>query len=386
MKKTLTNPPGGDWQVQSEDEAFGTSRPEVLPEDYDLHSYLYDLPEELVAQVPSGERSGSRLLVLERGTGTVRDAMFSQIANLLPRDCLLVMNNTAVLPARLIGRKSSGARAEFLLLTPLALIPNPGEDAWTEAEVEALIRTSRARIGTELEFGSDCTARLMAPSGFGRWTVSLRWRGNLADVFLSVGHVPLPPYIRREDSGYDRLRYQTVYARKDKLGSVAAPTAGLHFTHEAIAGLEREGLGLAEVTLYVGYGTFSPIRTQDVRDHRMHEEFVEIPEETAEAVNRARSHGRPVVAVGTTSVRSLESAAGPDGLVHAFQGWTDKYIVPGYKFQTIDHLITNFHLPGSSLMLLVSALAGRKKILAAYRHAVADRYRFFSYGDAMLVL
>jgi S-adenosylmethionine:tRNA ribosyltransferase-isomerase len=208
----------------------------------------------------------------------------------------------------------------------------------------------------------------------------------MENVFQTMGHVPLPPYIQREDKTEDHSRYQTVYARREKLGSVAAPTAGLHFTPEMLSALHDRGIQTAEVTLYVGYGTFSPVRTKDVRKHCMHEEFVEVTPETAQAVNQAREEKRPLVAVGTTSVRTLESAVGSDGRVIPMQGWTDKYITPGYRFQVIDHLITNFHLPGSSLILLVASLAGRVQVLEAYAHAVRQGYRFFSDGDAMLVL
>ncbi|HCU69547.1 MAG TPA: tRNA preQ1(34) S-adenosylmethionine ribosyltransferase-isomerase QueA, partial [Desulfomicrobium sp.] len=291
-----------------------------------------------------------------------------------------------VLPARLIGRKESGGRAEFLLLTPLSLIePQTGPDGGSTAEVEGLLKASKGpRPGEPLHF--DGLELLVLEKGeFGRSRVRLNWRGELADHFLKLGHIPLPPYIRREDKGEDRDRYQTVYSRDDKLGSVAAPTAGLHFTPEIMAALEARGIRTAEVTLYVGYGTFSPVRCDDIREHVMHAEYAEVPEETAEAIARARAEGRPVVAVGTTTTRTLESMATHLGGIGPFRGWTDIFIRPGYSFKVVDQLITNFHLPRSSLIIMVSTLAGRRRIIDAYTHAVRHGFRFFSYGDAMLI-
>ena len=213
----------------------------------------------------------------------------------------------------------------------------------------------------------------------------MRWHGDLAGHFLSQGHIPLPPYIHREDKSEDRTRYQTVYSREDKLGSVAAPTAGLHFTPEIMDALDKRGIGLAEVTLYVGYGTFSPVRAQDIREHVMHAEYAEVSEETAQAVARAKAEGRPVVAVGTTTSRTLESMATTLGGIGPFTGWTDIFIRPGYRFKVVDQLITNFHLPRSSLIIMVCTLAGRQQIIDAYNHAVRQGFRFFSYGDAMLI-
>ena len=213
----------------------------------------------------------------------------------------------------------------------------------------------------------------------------LSWRGELATLFRDLGHYPLPPYIRRPDTAEDAKRYQTVYAAEDKLGSVAAPTAGLHFTPQVHGALAAKGVDWAEVTLYVGYGTFSPVRCPDIRDHSMHREYVEVPPATAEAVAVARAQGRPVIAVGTTSVRSLEGAFAATGGIRPFAGWTDIYITPGYEFKTVDSLLTNFHLPESSLLIMVSALAGREFILKTYRKALSEGFRFFSYGDAMLI-
>ena len=358
----------------------------AIPEEFNLQSYDFDLPESLIAQDPSARRGASRLLVLDRGSGELRDCMFADIAALLPRDALLVVNNTRVLPARLIGRKESGGRAEFLLLTPLSLIEaKTGPDGASTAEAEGLLKASKGpRPGERLLF--DGLELLVLEKGeFGRSKVRLTWRGELAEHFLRQGHIPLPPYIRREDTSEDRDRYQTVYSREDKLGSVAAPTAGLHFTPGIMDALAERGVRAAEVTLYVGYGTFSPVRCEDIREHAMHAEYAEVTAETARAVARARAEGRPVVAVGTTTTRTLESMAATLGEIGPFRGWTDIFIRPGHSFRVVDQLITNFHLPRSSLIIMVSTLAGRRRILDAYTHAVRQGYRFFSYGDAMLI-
>jgi S-adenosylmethionine:tRNA ribosyltransferase-isomerase len=358
----------------------------AIPEEFNLQSYDFDLPESQIAQDPAERRGTSRLLVLDRASGELRDCMFADIAELLPRDALMVVNNTKVLPARLIGRKESGGKAEFLLLTPLSLIePETGQGGVSTAEVQGLLKASKGpRPGERLHF--DGLELLVLEKGeFGRSRVRLRWRGELADHFLRQGHIPLPPYIRREDTREDRDRYQTVYSREDKLGSVAAPTAGLHFTPEIMAALSGRGVRTAEVTLYVGYGTFSPVRCDDIREHVMHAEYAEVPEETAGAIARARAEGRPVVAVGTTTTRTLESMATHLGGIGPFRGWTDIFIRPGYSFKVVDQLITNFHLPRSSLIIMVSTLAGRRQIIDAYTHAVRQGFRFFSYGDAMLI-
>lgn len=357
-----------------------------IPEEFNLQSYDFDLPESQIAQDPAARRGASRLLVLDRATGELRDCMFTDIVALLPQDALLVVNNTRVLPARLIGRKDSGGKAEFLLLTPLSLItPETGPDGVQTAEAEGLLKASKGpRPGETLHFDG-VELLVLAKGEFGRSRIRLRWRGELADHFLRQGHIPLPPYIRREDTREDRDRYQTVYSREDKLGSVAAPTAGLHFTPEVMAALAERGIRTAEVTLYVGYGTFSPVRCEDIRDHVMHAEYAEVPEETAGAIARAKAEGRPVVAVGTTTTRTLESMAAHLGGIGPFRGWTDIFIRPGYSFKVVDQLITNFHLPRSSLIIMVSTLAGRRRIIDAYTHAVRQGFRFFSYGDAMLI-
>lgn len=358
----------------------------AIDPEFNLQSYDFDLPEAQIAQDPTEKRGASRLLVLDRETGGLGDAMFADLPDLLPPGALLVVNNTKVLPARLIGRKESGGRVEFLLLTPLALIEAKTDlDGRLTAMAEGLLKASKGpRTGDLLHFPG-IELRVIEKGEFGRARVEMRWQGDLAGHFLDQGHIPLPPYIHREDKSEDRTRYQTVYSREDKLGSVAAPTAGLHFTPQIMEALKSRDIALAEVTLYVGYGTFSPVRCDDIREHVMHAEYAEVPEETARAIARAKSEGRPVVAVGTTTSRTLESMAGALGGIGPFQGWTDIFIRPGYEFKVVDQLITNFHLPRSSLIIMVSTLAGRQQIIDAYSYAVRQGFRFFSYGDAMLI-
>ncbi len=358
----------------------------AIDPEFNLQSYDFELPEAQIAQDPTEKRGESRLLVLDRETGALGDAMFADLPDLLPPGALLVVNNTRVLPARLIGRKESGGRVEFLLLTPLALIEaETGPDGTRAAMAEGLLKASKGpRAGDLLHFPG-IELRVIEKGEFGRARVEMRWRGDLVGHFLDQGRIPLPPYIHREDKSEDRTRYQTVYSREDKLGSVAAPTAGLHFTPPIMDALAARNIDLAEVTLYVGYGTFSPVRCDDIREHVMHAEYAEVPEETARAIARAKGEGRPVVAVGTTTSRTLESMACSLGRIGAFKGWTDIFIHPGYEFKVVDQLITNFHLPRSSLIIMVSTLAGRQQIIDAYNHAVRQGFRFFSYGDAMLI-
>ena len=358
----------------------------AIDPEFNLQSYDFELPEAQIAQDPTEKRGASRLLVLDRASGGIRDAMFADLPDLLPPGALLVVNNTKVLPARLIGLKGSGGRVEFLLLTPLALIEaGTGPDGTFAAVAEGLLKASKGpRPGDILHFDG-LELRVLEKGEFGRARVEMRWKGDLAGHFLDQGHIPLPPYIHREDKREDRTRYQTVYSREDKLGSVAAPTAGLHFTPQIMNALESRGIGLAEVTLYVGYGTFSPVRCEDIRDHVMHAEYAEVSVETAQAISLAKAEGRPVVAVGTTTSRTLESMATALGEIGPFKGWTDIFIRPGYRFKVVDQLVTNFHLPRSSLIIMVSTLAGRQQIIDAYNHAIRQGFRFFSYGDAMLI-
>ncbi|MBO4300719.1 MAG: tRNA preQ1(34) S-adenosylmethionine ribosyltransferase-isomerase QueA, partial [Desulfovibrio sp.] len=294
-----------------------------------------------------------------------------------------------VVQARLLGRRETGGKVEFLLLTPLPLLVRHArilKSGEHQAEAEGLVRCGgNLHEGECLDFGAGIQVTVLEMGHFGHRRVLLSWKGDLQQAFAATGHIPLPPYIKRSDESEDACRYQTVYARPDKTGSVAAPTAGLHFTETMRAALAAAGFGWAEVTLYVGYGTFSPVRCQDIRDHRMHKEYVEIPETTVAAIDDARLHGRPVVAVGTTSLRALEGVAEQCGRLQAFTGWTDIFFYPGARFRVVDGLLTNFHLPESTLLMLVAAFAGRQRVLTAYAEAVQQGYRFFSYGDAMLI-
>lgn len=366
--------------------------PYVSADIFALASYDYELPEERIAQSPAHERGASRLMVLDRHAPLgLTDSEFACLPDFLPQGALLVVNNSRVVPARLLGTRATGGKAEMLLLTPPPLIQREAraEGAFFSAQSEVLLKPGKnIRVGDTLDFGPIQTY-VLAKGDFGRHQVRLSWQGNLLDALEAVGSLPLPPYIKREQGPDDRARYQTLHARADKSGSVAAPTAGLHFTPEMRSLLTSRGFGWEEVTLHVGYGTFSPVRESDIRQHPMHGEYAEISAQTASAINLARREGRPIIAVGTTSARTLEGAAldcqssllPEDG----WQDWTNIFIYPGYEFQIIHGLLTNFHLPQSSLLMLVSALAGRERVLNAYAHAVQEKYRFFSYGDAMLI-
>ena len=358
--------------------------------DFFLESYNFALPEAQIAQFPPEERGNSRMLVMPRqGALELEHHQFSDLPDCLPEGALLVANNSRVLQARLLGTRSTGGKVEFLLLTPLPLVlerARPDKLGGSSAEVEGLIRSGGSiRDGEKLEFGAGISVTVLESGEFGHRRVRLAWDGDLSKAFAATGHIPLPPYIKRTDAEEDLSRYQTIYSREDKTGSVAAPTAGLHFTPEMRETLKARGFQWADVTLYVGYGTFSPVRSADIRGHRMHREYVEMPEATALAIAEARREGRPVIAVGTTSLRSMEGVAELCGRVQPFTGWTDIFLYPGRPFRVVDGLLTNFHLPESSLIMLVSALAGRERVLAAYAEAVSRGYRFFSYGDAMLI-
>jgi len=363
-----------------------------IPAEFRLSSYVYPLPEEQIARRPAERRDGSRLLVLDRQAEAPQLETFARLPGILakrfPKGALLVANNSRVFPARIFGRRATGGRVELLLLTPLPLLHvKPLVDGRLSAEAEGLVRTAkRMKIGEAALFDAPLSITLLERGEFGQCRVRLEWTGNIGDILNEIGHMPLPPYLERPDDAADRERYQTVYADVGKAGSVAAPTAGLHFTPEVRAGLAERGIKWAEVTLYVGYGTFSPVREGDIREHKMHAEYVEVPEATAKAIREAKSAGIPVVAVGTTSARSLEGMFAAKGEVAAFCGETEIYIIPGRSFNVVDALLTNFHLPESSLLIMVSALAGRERIMAAYALALAQGFRFFSYGDAMLIV
>jgi len=341
-----------------------------------LADYDYTLPPEAIAQEPLAERDASRLLVLDRARDGLEHLAFHELADRLAPGDLLVLNRTRVFPARLVGRRPSGGRAELLLLRRLA-----------DPEWDAFVRPGRRlRAGERVVVAPDLEvvilSEALAPDG--RRRVRLETAGELDAVLDRVGHVPLPPYIRRPDRPADRERYQTVYAHE--AGSVAAPTAGLHFTPRLLERLAAQGVECAELVLHVGPGTFRPVAVADVREHRVAAEPYTLPAATAAAVARTRARGGRVVAVGSTAVRTLETTARDDGEVEPGSGETALVIVPGFRFRATDALVTNFHLPRSSLLLLVSAFAGRERVLAAYAEALRLGYRFYSYGDAMLVL
>lgn len=335
------------------------------------NAFHFDLPRELIAQQPLPRRSDSRLLGLGRADGALADRRFRDLPGLLDAGDLLVFNDTRVIPARLFGRKESGGRVEVMIERLLG-----GDECLAQLRVSKPLREGGAIV---LEDGS----RLLME---GREESFFRLRlegGDLAQMLPRLGHMPLPPYITRADTAEDAERYQTVYAQRP--GAVAAPTAGLHFDQGLLDALEQKGVERASVTLHVGAGTFGPVRTEDIEDHRMHAEYLEVSREACDAVARTRALGGRVIAVGTTAVRALETAA-REGELMPFAGDSRIFIYPGYRFRVIDGLITNFHLPESTLLMLVCALAGVEPTLSAYRHAVRARYRFFSYGDAMLIL
>lgn len=336
--------------------------------------YDFELPESLIAQTPLPDRSASRLLMLDKATGEMEHCHFTDILDALQPGDTLVLNDTRVIPARLFGIKAdTGAKAEVLLLKSL------GEDRW-----EALVKPGKKlKAGAVIEFGEELSAVIEEEGDMGGRTLKFRYKGIFQEILDRLGSMPLPPYIK--ETLDDRERYQTVYAKSE--GSAAAPTAGLHFTKELLGQLEAKGVRIAYITLHVGLGTFRPMSVEKVEEHVMHAEYFELSQETAELLNEARSRGGRIVAVGTTSCRTLETAAArcAGGMLQACSGWTDIFIYPGYSFKLVNALITNFHLPKSTLVMLVSALAGRETILAAYKEAVEREYRFFSFGDAMFI-
>ena len=339
-----------------------------------VKDYDYDLPEELIAQDPLEDRSSSRLMVLDRQTGDVEHRHFTDILEYLhPGDCL-VINNTKVIPARLFGvKEDTQAKIEVLLLK------RKENDIW-----ETLVKPGKkAKPGTKLVFGDGLlTAEVVDVVEEGNRLIQFHYDGIFEEILDQLGQMPLPPYITHQLK--DKNRYQTVYAKND--GSAAAPTAGLHFTKELLEQVKAKGVNIAHVTLHVGLGTFRPVKVDDVEQHHMHSEFYQVDEEAAEKINRAKDSGHRVICVGTTSCRTIESVADETGHLKPTSGWTEIFIYPGYKFKILDGLITNFHLPESTLIMLVSALAGREHVLAAYEEAVQERYRFFSFGDAMLIV
>ena len=335
--------------------------------------FYYDLPQELIAQTPLDKRDTSRLMTLDRVTGAVEHHHFYELPDFLnPGDCL-ILNNSRVLPARLLGQRLPGGGAcEILLLI------DRGDKVW-----ECLVRPGKKlRPGARVSFGNgELTAEIVGEVEGGNRLVRFDYEGIFLEVLERLGKMPLPPYIKEELQ--DQERYQTVYSKV--LGSAAAPTAGLHFTPELLEKIASKGIGIGYVTLHVGLGTFRPVKEEEITDHEMHSEFCTIPQETADLINRTKAGGGRCICVGTTSCRTLESWAAEDGHMEAKAGWTNIYIYPGYHFKVMDGLVTNFHLPESTLIMLVSAFAGREQVLAAYAEAVKERYRFFSFGDAMFL-
>lgn len=340
----------------------------------DIKDFTYTLPRELIAQNPLENRASSRLMFLGRESGEIRHGQFRDIKACLQKGDCLVINDTKVIPARLFGiREDSGAKIELLLLKRLS------EDVW-----ESLVKPGKkCRTGAKLSFGDGILrAEVLEVTEEGNRYIRFLYEGIFEEILDRLGEMPLPPYITHKLE--DKNRYQTVYARHE--GSAAAPTAGLHFTEELLRELEEMGVELARITLHVGLGTFRPVKEKDILKHHMHSEFYRISEEAAERVNRAKERGGRIICVGTTSCRTLESMADENGVLRSGSGWTEIFIYPGYRFKITDGLLTNFHLPESTLLMLVSAFAGREQVLYAYEEAVREGYRFFSFGDAMLIV
>jgi S-adenosylmethionine:tRNA ribosyltransferase-isomerase len=339
-----------------------------------VSDYDFVLPEALIAQAPVERRDGSRLLVIHRETGTIEHRQFRDIVEFIPAGDVLVVNTTKVIRARLLGIRPSGAPAEVLLLKAL------GDDVW-----EAMVQPgAKLQAGKLVTIADDFRVEMLEATDRGTKLVRLHAGTSASDAIERYGHIPLPPYMTRADTTDDAQRYQTVYAQQ--AGSVAAPTAGLHFTDDVLSALRAKGVQRADVVLHVGAGTFRPISVDDPREHVMHEEWFQVPAATADAIARCKSAGSAVWAVGTTSMRTIESAAAADGSICSTDGDTSIFIYPPYRFKAVDHLLTNFHLPKSTLVMLVAALAGYEVTMRAYREAIDEGYRFYSYGDAMLIL
>lgn len=362
----------------------------MMNDDLKLQAYSYHLPEQNIAQYPAEKRDHSRLLVLNRTTGEIEHLQFNQIIRLFRPGDLLVVNDTKVFPARLSGRKESGGKAEVFLLNYPSPVVNESDPSETFSfQCEALIKSSRppkAKARIVFDDHSGCT--LIENCGRGKWRIELKTSSKIGldSLLQKTGDVPLPPYIKRPDgtSKDDISRYQTVYANQP--GAVAAPTAGLHFTDKLLQTLQAKEVGIASITLHVGYGTFAPVQEKEILNHNIHQELIEITGQTADIINQTKSKGGNIWAVGTTTVRALEFSADDDGRVRPVRDWCDLYITPGFNFRVIDNLITNFHLPQSSLLFLVSALCGRHRLLDCYQKAIEHNYRFYSYGDAMAII
>jgi len=340
-----------------------------------IEEFDYHLPPSLIAQYPSHQRGETSLMVLRRQTGGIDHRAFHDITKYLHPGDLLVLNNTRVLPARLIGKKETGARVEMLLIP-----------SWNGAkgEWQALIKNSRrVKRGARIHFEPELAGEIEEVKN-GKGKVTFSYQGEVMDLLQKIGHIPLPPYIKRGDEPLDRERYQTVFAERD--GSIASPTAGLHFTHALLQSLKENGVETTMITLHIGTGTFTPVKASDIEDHTMEAEWIEISEETAREINATKARGGRVISVGTTTTRALESFSDGDGGVKSGRGMSSLFIYPPYHFRVIDGLVTNFHLPKSTLIMLVSAFSGRDVLMRAYQEAVLRKYRFYSYGDAMLIL
>ncbi len=361
-----------------------------MQDDFTLGAYDYTLPQTNIAQHPSKTRDASRLLVLDQKTAAFEHKKFADIVDYFNKGDILVVNDTKVFPARLQGMKESGGKVEiFLLHFPLEKTSSPANQLKKFAETTALVKSSRRPTkGSIMEIGPNLRCTLLEHLDNGQVKVQLEYPRHLdlSTILSSCGSVPLPPYIERSSGVLenDRTRYQTVYAQHT--GAVAAPTAGLHFTEPVLEALRLKGVEIATLTLHVGYGTFAPVRTAIINEHVIHQEYISIPKKSAAKIQDAKRNKGKVWAVGTTTVRALEFAASDNGDVKAMEGWCDLYIIPGFKFRVIDNLITNFHLPKSSLLFLVSALCGRETLMGCYNEAIARDYRFYSYGDAMAII
>ena len=340
-----------------------------------IEEFDYHLPTSLIAQYPSPQRGETSLMILHRRDGLMEHRAFRDITQYLDSDDLLVMNNTRVLPARLIGKKETGGRIEMLLIP-----------SWNgiKGEWEALMKGSgKLKRGTKIQFEQELGGEVEEVKD-GRGKVRFSYQGEVADVLKKIGHIPLPPYIRRKDEPLDKDRYQTIFAERD--GSIAAPTAGLHFTSSLLQSLKDKRVRTTTITLHIGIGTFAPVKVRDIEDNKMEAEWIEISEETAREIEETKTRGGKIIAVGTTTTRALESFSNENGGVRPGKGMTSLFIYPPYRFRVIDGLVTNFHLPKSTLIMLVSAFAGKELLMKAYQEAIVRKYRFYSYGDAMLIL
>ncbi|MBP2072610.1 MULTISPECIES: tRNA preQ1(34) S-adenosylmethionine ribosyltransferase-isomerase QueA [Thermoanaerobacterium] len=339
-----------------------------------LHEFYYDLPEELIAQEPLKNRDESKLMILNKLTGEIKHDIFKNIISYLNPNDVLVLNDTKVIPARLIGvREDTGGKIEFVLLKRLS------KDEW-----EILVKPGRrAKIGSKFIFGNgELKAEIISNTDVGGRIVRFSYEGIFEEVLDKLGEMPVPPYIKKKLE--DKNMYQTVYAKHE--GSAAAPTAGLHFTNKLLDDIRKYGVKTVFVTLHVGLGTFRPVKEEVIENHKMHSEFYTVTEEAAQAINNARKSGGRIISVGTTSTRTLETVADENGVIHAGSGWTDIFIYPGYKYKAVDGIITNFHLPESTLIMMISAFAGKENVMNAYKIAIENKYRFYSFGDAMLII